>query len=440
MYAAGVTCSDCHNAHTGKLRVEGNNVCTHCHLPAAFDAPLHTKHQAGTDAAKCTSCHMTTKTYMVVDPRYDHSFRVPRVDYTQQYGIPNACTTPCHTDKSVAWANKAIVKWYGPTRTRGNEYVAALNAGRRDLPDAEAQLSAAVTNKDLPGIARATALSHLRNVLTPASVPALQAGIADPEPIVRAAAAQALEALPPASRVEMGRRLLNDPVRLVRAWTASALAGVPPQALPPGVAGDLDRATAEYLALELAVAERPEAHINLSGFYLRQGKPAEAEKALQDALRIDPKSVPARVNLADVYRAMGREADGARALEAAIALDPKAAEALHALGLLYVRQKRQPEALTRMKQAYELQPRIPRYGYVYAVALQSGGDINQAVAVLEAVNRAAPADRDTLMALALFERDRGNIARATFWAATLVQMRPQDTEAGALLAELKGGR
>ena len=79
MYAAGVTCSDCHNAHSLKQRGTGNNVCGHCHLPLTYDTPAHHHHKPGTEAARCASCHMRTTTYMVVDPRYDHSMRVPRV-------------------------------------------------------------------------------------------------------------------------------------------------------------------------------------------------------------------------------------------------------------------------------------------------------------------------------------------------------------------------
>ena len=47
MYAHGVTCSDCHNPHSGKLRAEGNAVCATCHLPAKYDTPAHHHHQAG---------------------------------------------------------------------------------------------------------------------------------------------------------------------------------------------------------------------------------------------------------------------------------------------------------------------------------------------------------------------------------------------------------
>ena len=37
---------------------------------------------------------------MGVDRRHDHSFRVPRPDFTERFGTPNACT-PCHADKTA---------------------------------------------------------------------------------------------------------------------------------------------------------------------------------------------------------------------------------------------------------------------------------------------------------------------------------------------------
>jgi tetratricopeptide (TPR) repeat protein len=440
MYAAGVTCSDCHNAHSLKQRGTGNNVCGHCHLPLTYDTPAHHHHKQGTDAARCASCHMRTTTYMVVDPRFDHSFRVPRVDYTLKYGIPNACTTPCHADKSVTWSNDAIVKWYGPERKRGNDYVAALDAGRRGLPDAGQALRAAVTTPAYPPIARATALATLGDYYTAASIDAVQAGVADPDAIVRASAARTLLALPPPDRVRLGRRLLTDPVRLVRAWAASSLAGTAPDLLTQDEAADLARATDEYVKLELAVAERPEAHINLSGFYMRQGKIGEAEAALKTALRLDPGNVPARVNLADVYRAAGREAEGEKLLTEAVRLDPRAAEAAHALGLLYVRQGRRDEAMTLLKRAYTLVPGVARYGYVYGVALHDAGKADEAIAVLTAVHTAHPADADTLAALAMFERNRGNVRAAIAWGEQLLALRPDDPEARRLLTEMQNSR
>jgi Flp pilus assembly protein TadD len=438
MYAAGVTCSDCHNAHSLKQRGTGNNVCGHCHLPLTYDTPAHHHHKQGTDAARCASCHMRTTTYMVVDPRYDHSFRVPRVDYTLKYGIPNACTTPCHADKSVKWSNDAVIKWYGPDRKRGNDYVAALDAGRRGLPGAEQALRAAILTPGFPPIARATALALLGEYYTSASIDALQAGLTDPEANVRAAGAQTLVSLDPSERVRLGRALLADPVRLVRAWAASSLAGTPPELLTPDERAALARATDEYVALEMAVAERPEAHLNLSGLYLRQGRTSDAEAALRTALRLDPRSVPARVNLADVYRILGRDADGEPLLAEAVRLDPQAAEAAHALGLLYIRQGRREEAMPLLERAYTRLPSVPRYGYVYAVALHDTGQAAKAIAVLTAVHTARPSDVDTLAALAMFERDRGNLRAAISWAETLAALRPDDPATKSLLADLRG--
>ena len=80
MYANGVTCSDCHDPHSGKLRAEGNGLCATCHLTSKYDTATHHHHKPASAGAACVSCHMPTTNYMVVDPRHDHSLRVPRPD------------------------------------------------------------------------------------------------------------------------------------------------------------------------------------------------------------------------------------------------------------------------------------------------------------------------------------------------------------------------
>ena len=39
MYQKGVTCMDCHDAHSLKLRLDGNTLCARCHSAAVFDTP-----------------------------------------------------------------------------------------------------------------------------------------------------------------------------------------------------------------------------------------------------------------------------------------------------------------------------------------------------------------------------------------------------------------
>jgi hypothetical protein len=52
---------------------------------------------------------MPNTAYMIVDPRRDHSMRVPRPDLTVSLGVPNACNA-CHTKldaKTQATASRA---------------------------------------------------------------------------------------------------------------------------------------------------------------------------------------------------------------------------------------------------------------------------------------------------------------------------------------------
>ena len=146
MYSNGVTCSDCHDPHSAKLPSDNlNSVCGKCHSLAKFGAEQHHHHQADSAGALCVNCHMPTHTYMVVDVRRDHSFRVPRPDFSIAYGTPNACNQ-CHKDKSNRWAAEAVAKWYGPNRRQESHFVTALDAGRRGLPNAEKSLTALIAD------------------------------------------------------------------------------------------------------------------------------------------------------------------------------------------------------------------------------------------------------------------------------------------------------
>ena len=437
MFHEGVTCSDCHDPHSAKLRTENlNAVCERCHSAAKFDTEQHHHHKAETAAALCVNCHMPTRTYMVIDARRDHSFRVPRPDFSVAYGVPNACTQ-CHKDKSAEWAADAVTKWFGPGRRQEAHFVTAIDAGRRGLPNAETALTSLITDQSKPAIARATALSLFPSYLTPAGVPIVESALHEADPLVRAQAVAALGPLPAQEHVRLAAALLNDPIRSVRIEAARLLAGTQPNLLQESQKASLDRATQELIASEMASAERPENHVNLALLYVQMGRTTDAETELQTALRLDPKNVPAMVNLADLYRIEQRDGEGQKWLEKAIAVAPDAAEPVYALGLLRIRQKQYPEALDLLARAARLQPSNLQYSYVYAVALNSAAQSAKAIAILEEAHRRRPADRQVLVGLITFERDQGNISAATNYAEQLVRMAPDDPEAKAMLAQLQ---
>src|SRR5271165_1560635 len=438
MYHEGVTCSDCHDPHSGKLpQVSMNSVCGKCHSLAKFGSEQHHHHKAESAGALCVNCHMPTKTYMVIDVRRDHSFRVPRPDFSVPYGTPNACNQ-CHKDKSNVWAAETVAKWYGPNRRQEPHFVEAIDAGRRGLPNAEKALTALIADATKPDIARATALSLLPDYLTPSSVPTVQAALGDSDALVRREAVQALEPLPPKDRVRLAAPLLTDPIRSVRNAAGRLLAGTPTELMQDAQKTALERATSELIASEMASGERPESHMNLALLYAQMGRSNDAETELKTALRLDLDFVPAMVNLADLYRAENRDDEGQRWLEKAIAVAPNAGEPVYALGLLKIRQKQYPEALSLLAKAARLQPNNVRYSYVYAVALNSSGQADQAIAILQEAHQLRPADRQVLEGLIAFERDKGNVPSAIMYAKELVQLVPNDPSAKATLAALQG--
>jgi len=164
--AAGVTCSNCHDPHSAKLRAEGNALCARCHLPEKFDVAQHHHHQSGSTGAQCVNCHMPTKNYMVVDARRDHSIRVPRPDLSLSLSTPNACSQ-CHADRSAEWAAATVAGWYPGGRQTTSHYGTALHAGRVGAADAEQQLDRLILDRSQEAIARASALPLLAAYASP---------------------------------------------------------------------------------------------------------------------------------------------------------------------------------------------------------------------------------------------------------------------------------
>ncbi len=436
MHRAGVTCSNCHDPHSLALRAEGNALCGQCHAPAKFDVAEHHHHQPGGTGAQCVNCHMPTKTYMVVDRRHDHSFRVPRPDLSASIGTPNACTQ-CHTDRAADWAARAIAGWYPRGRQTQPQYGTALYAGRTGAVDAERRLDELILDQSQPDISRASALPLLPRYATPASEAAIKAAIMDPSALVRSAVPRALPSAPSRTVVQAVAPLLSDPVRAVRVEAARALSGVDPNTLTQDQRNAFDGAYRELVAAEMVDADRPEAHLNLGLLNLRRQVPAEAEAEYRTALRLDPGFVPALANLADLDRMRGQDQQGAELLRKALLIEPNNADVRHSLGLLLVRQHNYAEALGQLQQASELAPGNVRYAYVYAIALNSTGAVAPAMALLEHTHRQHPADSDVLVALVSIARDSGDPAAALRYARELAVLHPADMQVRAMVLDLE---
>jgi predicted CXXCH cytochrome family protein len=437
MYARGVTCSDCHEPHALKLRKTGNAVCTQCHEPAKYDAPAHTHHASGSTGASCAACHMPTTTYMVVDPRHDHSLRVPRPDLSVKYGTPNACNT-CHAKRSPQWAAAAIEQWTGRPPAGFQAFADALRAGSTGAPDARGKLLTIVENRSQPALVRASALRRLGDAISPAHLDLVSRALNDADPLVRLAAVEALAPADPGVRARYLARMTADAVRSVRIEAARALAGPAENTIPAAERSNFTKALDEFIAVQRYNADRPEGHMNLGGLYMARGDSDRAAAEYEKALAIDPTFVAAYVNLADVYRAKGDDDSAEASLRRGLAREPEAAALHHALGLSLVRQKKRPDALKALASAAKLDPASARYAYVYAVALHDTGSAKEAVAVLEAARKRTPYDRNVLTALAHYALESGNRDAARAYVRELRELEPDEPAYARLAAQIEG--
>jgi tetratricopeptide (TPR) repeat protein len=366
---------------------------------------------------------MPTKTYMVVDPRHDHAFRVPRPDESARFGTSNVCTD-CHTDRDAGWAAAAVEGWYGPHRKGFQTWTEAFSAHQAGRPEAASLLLEVATDAGGSSIARATAFEALGAYPSREATAAARRDLAAADPLLRLGALRALRPYPAATLWPSVNPLLADPVLAVRIEAASLLADVPLERLRPEDRARLAPALDEYVAAQRVNADRPEHRVNLGMLFLRQSRFAEAEAEFLAAGALDPGFAAADVGLAELYARRGRDAEGETVLRAALARLPETAELHHALGLALVRQRHGAEALAALERAAALDPANPRYAYVYAVALSSSGRAGEAIALLETVHARRPNDRDTLLALATLNADAGRGDAAVLWAERLVAVDP----------------
>jgi predicted CXXCH cytochrome family protein len=433
MYRAGVTCSDCHNPHSGKL-VAGNDpnaVCAQCHLADRFAVEAHAGHSPAD--AGCVDCHMASRLYMVVDDRRDHSFRIPRPDLTGRIATPNACSD-CHAEESAAWAAAAIDSWSGSDAWRRPHFAEAIHAGRNGY--ANRQLLDVLGESEFPGIARATAVSLLAQPFGSPEFMALSSALESADPLLRISSLRQLRSLPPELRLRLpGAKLLHDPVRGVRIEAAASYAGLE-DLLSLEDTRAWSQAEADFRETYRAIANRPEALVTLAIFEMAQRNLIAAIELYETALRIEPRALTARANLADALRSVGEEARAEEVLREGLIIDPESAALHHSLGLSFVRSGRPNEALVELRQAAELAPDNPRFAYVFAIALNSMVGPEEALQVMQAAHDRFPGDFEIAMALATMRRDSGDTEAALQIAYILARRHPENQDVIGLLRSL----
>jgi tetratricopeptide (TPR) repeat protein len=343
------------------------------HPAGKYDTASHHYHKADGTGALCVECHMPESTYMMIDPRRDHSFKIPRPDLSLKYGTPNNCTR-CHLDRAdiaqdrphgpldyqewIAaarngdgevrralreidqWSMDWMLKWYGDKWTQQPEYASTFAAAWSDDPNAVRSLTDIARDKQAPAMIRATAVNDLgrfhlddeaRETATRAlkdpspqvraaalatleplvrRISNLVRGLHAPDPLVRAEARRQLGTLPKRSLLKDLKPLLSDPSRLVRTDAARLLMTLPKEEFSTDEEREaLGKAFDELVVSLEANSDQSGAHTTLASIYEQAGMWRKAIDCYRKAIYVQGDVVGPRSNLAALLDQLGKQAE-----------------------------------------------------------------------------------------------------------------------------------
>ena len=386
-----------------------------------YDDPSHHFHADAGEGSACVSCHMPAETYMGVDVRNDHSFRLPRPDFSQKIGVPNTCNS-CHADRSPDWAAAVIEERFG---ARPDHFGVVFAAAARGNANAEAPLAAIAADENTPLMVRATAVSLLSNIQNGETLAKLDTlyQAKDGHPLLRLGATRGASGLSPNRQWQLLSPLLADEHLAVRVAAFSALLGV---ADDPELGPKLRVFLAEYLDSQALSLDFPETQVNLSNVHAAFGDVTAAEAALKEALSLQSSFIPALLNLAELYRVTQRDEAAGELVLRAVATAPDAASPVFSYAMWLTRQNRPAAALEHYQRAVDLEPGSLRYSYTLAIALNDNGQSEAAVDLLGNMINQWPGNRDLLVAITLMLRDQGRKSEALQRIDQLLKITPGD--------------
>ena len=139
-------------------------------------------------------------------------------------------------------------------------------------------------------------------------------------------------------------------------------------------------------------AEASQAYRLLGVHESRTGRPAAAEKAFRNALRLKPDEPQFHLDLAAVLFSARRLEEAELCARAAVTLAPKKAEARHALRNVLVARGQWDLALAEAREAARLAPGTAQFHWALADLFERSGDLDEAEEALRAALKQAPED------------------------------------------------
>jgi predicted CXXCH cytochrome family protein len=409
MFKEGVNCLDCHDKHTMKLKIKGNGLCLQCHGAEVYSVKEHHQHNNNSTGAQCVNCHMPENTYMGVDDRRDHSFKIPRPHLSKTFDTPNACIK-CHEDQSNEWASSSLEKWHGKPEIllESKHLLMLLSSGQNLSLDQHLSI---IRDEQLDVISRATAIQLLSYTTPSLSAALLTPYLTHKEPLIRLSAASISILLSPIERANKLTPLLSDEFKSIRVASARSLVSSDIPAISQSL---FDKAFKELIRSLDVSSWRGEGMANKAGLAIEMNKLSVAEKALKKTIEIEPYFDTGYINLADIYRAQQKSFQAGSVLAKGVKFNPKSAVLHYSYGLYFVRQKKLDKGLPLFEKSMMLMPDNAQYAYTYILALDGAGQSQQALLELKTIIISYQ-DKTQLKELGLYLSQKLNLRAEYNW-------------------------
>jgi tetratricopeptide (TPR) repeat protein len=435
--AGKINCVTCHTS-SGRYRFKAedkaNDACMPCHEKQVRNAPAHAHHKPDSPVNKCISCHMPMTSFARMN-RTDHSMLPPTPSATIAYKSPNACNQ-CHTDKDAAWADKYVREW----RTRDYQAPALKRAAlidgarKRDWKQLPAMLDY-ISSKDRDEVFATSLIRMVPSSGDARVVPVLLNAMKDPSPLVRGAAADALQQVPTKEAVQALITATGDDYRLVRVRAAASLAGYSNLPLNEADKKSVEAANKEFLASLTARPDQWSSHYNLGNYYLNRNDPKQAISSYNTSLKLEPRAVLAMVNESMAYARLGENKKADESLKKALKMAPDNAAANFNMGLLKAEQNDPKGAEQYLKKALKADPQMAQAAYNLCV-ITSKDRIKEAVGYCKKAAELRPQEPRYAYTLAFYLNQKGDRSEAVRTLQALIEKYPRYKEAEMLLGEL----
>lgn len=422
MYMAQVQCSNCHNPHSGEIKLIGNALCLQCHSKN-LDAPAHTHHNTTSNGAQCINCHMPTHTYMGIDARHDHSFKIPRPDLSLKFGVTNACNQ-CHADKDAAWANQYFSKWYDSIPH--NEFTQELIGASLFDTSSALHIKNILSNNMFPPAVKAAAIYYAGYISDPAVLQLMLQMLTDSSALIRYQILKSLTAYPSDAWMHAVTPLLSDKIKMVRLAAAELFTGATASVFENDDWENFISSKSEFENFLRYQFDFPSGHLMMGNYLMNENLIDSSRKEFLAALKMDSLLIPARIKLATSLSMLNKNDQALQQLKRVINIDSESTTGWYFLALLQNQLNDNNAALQSFQKAISLKPTDARVYYNFAIFCEQQQRMTDAETYYKKAVDMSPASEDYNYAIATFYFRQGNMALCNVYASVLVKLNPEN--------------